>query len=131
MTHDISTSDANSRTLARHDTGGLSPLGRAALGLSLALVLATPALAQTAPATPATPAAAAAAAATSGPSAGLTDDLPRLLQQLVQRGYSDIREVERKSDKLVEVKARNSTGRWVELVVDSRSGEVLREKRDH
>lgn len=61
-----------------------------------------------------------------------TTAAPMNFQQVVERvaaqGYNDVREVERKSDKLYEVKARNGQGRWVELYVDSRSGEILREE---
>lgn len=53
-------------------------------------------------------------------------------QQLVDRvaalGYTDVREIERSSDKLYEVKAHNAQGQRVELYVDARSGEVLREE---
>jgi hypothetical protein len=52
----------------------------------------------------------------------------QVVDRVVAQGYSDVREVERKSDKLYEVKARNSQGRWVELYVDARSGEILREE---
>lgn len=52
----------------------------------------------------------------------------QIVESVVAQGYSDVREVERKSDKLYEIKARNSQSRWVELYVDARSGEILREK---
>ena len=51
-----------------------------------------------------------------------------VVERVVAQGYVDVREVERKSDKLFEVEARDSQGRRVELYVDARSGEVLREK---
>ena len=50
------------------------------------------------------------------------------VERVVAQGYSDVREVERKSDKLYEIKARNGQGQRVELYVDARSGEVLREE---
>jgi hypothetical protein len=53
-----------------------------------------------------------------------------LADQLIGQGFSDIREIERKSDKLYEVKARDSQGRWMELYVDARSGEILKLERD-
>jgi hypothetical protein len=66
------------------------------------------------------------------PVAPATVAAPLGFQQLVDRvtalGYSDVREIERKSDKLYEVKARNAQGQRVELYVDARSGEVLREE---
>lgn len=52
----------------------------------------------------------------------------QVIERVVAQGYKDVREVERKSGKLYEIKARNAQGRWVELYVDSRSGEILREK---
>lgn len=75
-----------------------------------------PAAAQTAP----TPAASAPAM-----------DMPEVIELLRQRGYSDIREIERKGPKLYEVDARDPSGRRVELVIDARSGEILRSKRDY
>lgn len=58
--------------------------------------------------------------------------VPMGFQQVVDRvvtaGFTDVREVERKSDKLYEIKARNGQGQRVELYVDSRSGEILREE---
>lgn len=78
-----------------------------------ALVLGTATAAAVAQ-TPATPAAAM--------------NFQQVVERVVAQGYSDVREVERKSDKLYEIKARNSQSRWVELYVDSRSGEILREE---
>lgn len=52
----------------------------------------------------------------------------QIVDRVVAQGYSDVREVERKSDKLYEIKARNTQNRWVELYVDARTGEVLREE---
>lgn len=67
-------------------------------------------------ATPAAPAVTANANAT-------TMDMPRLIQHVASMGYHDIDEVERKGDRLYEVKARDSKGQWVEITVDGRSGE--------
>ncbi|MCU0920517.1 MAG: PepSY domain-containing protein [Burkholderiaceae bacterium] len=52
----------------------------------------------------------------------------QVVERVVAQGYNDVREVERKSDKLYEIKARDSQGRWVELYVDARNGEILREE---
>ncbi|HEU4458567.1 MAG TPA: PepSY domain-containing protein [Methylibium sp.] len=52
----------------------------------------------------------------------------QVVERVVAKGYSDVREVERKSEKLYEVSARDGQGRRVELYVDARSGEVLREE---
>lgn len=93
-----------------------SILSRGATALA-ALVLATAgaaALAQT-PAVPAAPAATAAM------------NFQQIIERVVAQGYNDVREIERKSDKLYEIKARKGQGRWVELYVDARSGEILRE----
>jgi uncharacterized membrane protein YkoI len=60
-------------------------------------------------------------------------DFQQLIAHLTARGYRDISEIERKSDKLYEVEARNDKGERVELDVDARSGEVLAQevKRGH
>ena len=78
-------------------------------------------------------AAAMAVAAQTTPSAATaTAAAPMNFQQVVERivaqGYADVREIERKSDKLYEIDAHDAKGRRVELTVDARSGEVLREK---
>lgn len=87
---------------------------------ALALAVTATAFAQTAPTapTPAAPATASAAAM----------NFQQLVERVVAQGYNDVREVERKSDKLYEVKARNGQGQRVELYVDARSGEILREQ---
>lgn len=76
------------------------------------------AAAQAAPSVPAAPAAPAAAPM----------NFQQIADRVVAQGYSDVREIERKSDKLYEVEAHDAKGRRVELSVDARSGEVLREK---
>jgi uncharacterized membrane protein YkoI len=87
-----------------------------------ALLLGTAGLAAIAqaPSAPQAPQAPAAPAATLS--------FQQVIDRVVAQGYSDVREVERKSDKLYEVKARDGQGRRVELYVDARSGEVLREE---
>lgn len=52
-----------------------------------------------------------------------------LLTRLRDAGYSDIREIEREREKY-EVKGRNSEGYRVELYVDARTGEIIKEERD-
>jgi len=47
-----------------------------------------------------------------------------ILSRLRAEGYSDFVELERERDRY-EVKARNADGRWVEVYVDSSTGEVL------
>lgn len=97
--------------------------GRVLATTALAFALATggaSAFAQAAPA-PTPPAAT---------TAGAGMDIPRITEHVSGLGYTDIREVERKSDKLYEIKARDRSGQRVEILVDSRSGEVLRSERD-
>ena len=50
----------------------------------------------------------------------------QVTEAVTKQGFQDIREIERKGDKLYEIEARDATGAKVELVVDARSGEVLR-----
>jgi hypothetical protein len=71
----------------------------------------------------------AATAAASGSTAAPMN-FQQIVERVVAQGYSDVREVERKSDKLYEVKARKGQGQGqrVELTVDARSGEILREE---
>ena len=72
---------------------------------------------------------AAAAAATTSDASAKT--FQQLVDHLVAQGYRDVREIERKSDKLYEVKARDAAGAWVELTIDARSGEVLKTEIDN
>lgn len=90
-----------------------------------ALLLGTAGLAAIAQA-PSAPQAPQAPQAPAAPAATLS--FQQVIDRVVAQGYSDVREVERKSDKLYEVKARDGQGRRVELYVDARSGEVLREE---
>ena len=93
---------------------------RAAAGLLASAAVATVAAhAQTAaPVAPVAPTAAASASM----------NFQQVVQRVVAQGYADVREVERKGDKLYEVKARDAQNRRVELTVDARSGEILREE---
>lgn len=75
---------------------------------------ATVAHAQTAPTTP----------------SGLRLDVNMLLKRLSSQGFTDFSEVERKSDKLYEVTARDAEGlRW-EMYVDARTGKIIKQERD-
>lgn len=56
--------------------------------------------------------------------------VPEIIDQVVAQGYSDVAEVEREGGGRYEVKARNPEGRWVELYVDARTGEILRSERE-
>lgn len=51
--------------------------------------------------------------------------LMQVTQLVSEKGYTDIREVERE-DGHYEVEARDEEGRWVELYVDGRTGEIVR-----
>lgn len=64
------------------------------------------------------------AAAPVGPTMGFGE----IVNHLTQQGIQNIREIELKSERLYEVKAQDAEGRWVELYVDSRSGEVLKQE---
>jgi hypothetical protein len=59
-----------------------------------------------------------------------SQSMTQVIDQLSSKGYTEIREVERKSDKLFEVKARDNQGVRRELLVDARSGEILKDERD-
>ena len=60
-------------------------------------------------------------AAPSGPAM----NFGQVTEAVTKQGYQDIREIERKGDKLYEVEARNAAGAKVELTVDARTGEIL------
>ncbi|MBP7339055.1 PepSY domain-containing protein [Niveispirillum sp.] len=100
------------------------PYPRLLAGLLLSGSLATGAYAFAQGAGTAAPAAA--------PQAAAADllSMPALLDRLAAQGYRDARSIERKSDKLVEVKATGPDGRRQELYVDARSGEILKVERD-
>ena len=55
--------------------------------------------------------------------------LEEILAQLRAAGYSDIREIERERGQY-EIEGRNPEGDRVELYVDARTGEVVKEERE-
>lgn len=55
--------------------------------------------------------------------------LDEVLARLRTAGYSDFRELERENGRY-EVKSLNAEGRRVELYVDARTGEVVKEESD-
>ena len=65
----------------------------------------------------------------SSPTGG-TLAIPELINRLSKQGYSEINEVERKSDKLYKVEARDAQNRKLEMYVDARSAEVLAGEED-
>lgn len=69
-------------------------------------------------------AAGSALAQTAAPS-GPAMNFGQVTEAVTKQGFQDIREIERKSDKLYEVEARNAAGAKVELTVDARTGEIL------
>lgn len=66
-----------------------------------------------------------AGAQTAAPTAA-TMNFGQVSEAVQKQGYQDIREIERKSDKLYEIEARDASGVKVELYVDARTGEVLK-----
>jgi len=52
----------------------------------------------------------------------------QMLERITAQGYRDVREIEMKSDRLFEVKATNDKGQRVEMLIDARSGEVLKQE---
>jgi len=60
------------------------------------------------------------------PPAGPALGFGQISDAVTQQGYTEIREIERKSDKLYEVEARDSNGLRAELYVDARTGEILK-----
>jgi uncharacterized membrane protein YkoI len=61
---------------------------------------------------------------------GAALSIPELIERLSRQGYSDVGEVERKSDKLYKVKARDAQKRTQEMSVDARTAEVLASEQD-
>ena len=92
-----------------------------ALSLCVLSAWALPTTAQTGGAAPQAPAASAAPAA-------LT--MAQVIERLGSQGFNDFKEIERKGDKLFEVKARDAQRVRVELLVDARTGEILKSKID-
>lgn len=60
------------------------------------------------------------------PALSVADAIGRVTAQ----GYTDVAAVERKNDKLYEVKARDPKGQRMELYVDARTGEILKHERE-
>ena len=56
--------------------------------------------------------------------------IPELLARLSRDGYRDFDSVERKSDRLYKLDARDAQGRKIELDVDARTAEVLASEAD-
>lgn len=56
--------------------------------------------------------------------------MTQVIDHLSGQGYKDIRDVERKGDKLYEIKATTADGQRQELLIDARSGEILKAERD-
>lgn len=102
-------------------------IAAAALSLTALLGAGTYAVAQTAsaPAPASAPAAAPQTAAVPAPMS-----IQDLLGKLTAQGYTDVSEVERKGDKLYEVKARDAQGRRMEMKVDARTAEILHSEQD-
>ena len=66
---------------------------------------------------------AAPAAATAAPMS-----MMQVLERVTAQGYRDVREIEMKSERLYEVKATDDKGQRVEMLIDARSGEVLKQE---
>lgn len=64
---------------------------------------------------------------TAAPAARLMG-MQQVIDHVATLGFRDVQEVERKSDKLYEVKAWDAQGRLVELYVDARSGDILKQE---
>lgn len=52
----------------------------------------------------------------------------QVLERITAQGYRDVREIELKSDRLYEIKATNDKGQRVEMLIDARSGELLKQE---
>lgn len=74
--------------------------------------------------------AASAAAHAQAPAQRAPMSIAQIVELVATLGYRDVREVERKGEKLFEVTARDAQDRWVELTIDARSGELLRSEPD-
>lgn len=84
------------------------------------------ALAQTATTAPTAAAPTTAASRPTGP----TLAMPELIERLSREGYGDVSGIERESDKLYKVNARDARGRRLELRVDARTAEILASEED-
>lgn len=56
--------------------------------------------------------------------------MEQIMKRVTERGYSDVREIEREDGGRYEVKARNADGRWIELYIDGGTGEILKEESE-
>lgn len=52
----------------------------------------------------------------------------QVLERITAQGYRDVREIEFEDGRVYEIKATNDKGQRVELHIDARSGEVLKQK---
>ena len=68
--------------------------------------------------------------ATAARQTGAALAIPELLARLSRDGYRDFDSVERKSDRLYKLDARDAQGRKVELDADARTAEVLASEAD-
>lgn len=59
-----------------------------------------------------------------------TLSMAQVIDHLGKQGFSDFREIERKGTTHFEVKARDAQRARVELLVDARSGEIVKSKPD-
>lgn len=55
--------------------------------------------------------------------------MSEIMRQLEAKGYGEFREIEREGGRY-EVKARDRDGRWREIYVDGRSGEIVKVEDD-
>ena len=56
--------------------------------------------------------------------------MAQVIERLGRQGFSEFREIERKGTTHFEVKARDAQKARVELLVDARSGEIVKSKSD-
>lgn len=61
-------------------------------------------------------------------SAAAPMSMMQVLERVTAQGYRDVREIELKSDRLYEIKATNDKGQRVEMLIDARSGELLKQE---
>lgn len=52
----------------------------------------------------------------------------QVLERITAQGYRDVREIELEHDRFYEIEATNDKGQRVEIQIDARSGEVLKQK---
>jgi hypothetical protein len=70
-----------------------------------------------------------AVAQTAAPAAAAAPmSMMQMLERITAQGYREVREIEVKSDRLYEIKATNDKGQRVEMLVDARSGAVLKQE---